>query len=90
MAHFIATVTTITTEETIRLFIDHAYKHHGLPLKLVSDRDTRFTSRFWVALRHILGTRQAMSTTIHPQSDCQAERINRILEDMLRHYIRLA
>ena len=53
IAHFIATITIVTAEETTRLFIDHVYKHHGLPLKLVNDRDTRFTSRFWVALCHI-------------------------------------
>ena len=40
MAHFIATMTTITAKETSRLFIDFVYKHHGLPRKLVSDRDT--------------------------------------------------
>ena len=87
MAHFIATITTVTAEETTRLFIDHIYEHHGFHLKLVNDRDTRFTSRFWIALCHILGTRQAMSTDFHPQSNGQTERINRILEDMFRHYI---
>lgn len=87
MAHFIATVTTVTAEETSRLFIDNVFKHHGLPEKLISDRDTRFTSRFWAALCHILGTRQAMSTAFHPQTDGQTERVNRILEDMLRHYV---
>ncbi len=87
MAHFIATVTTVTAEETSRLFIDFVYKHHGLPRKLISDRDTRFTSRFWVALCNVLGTKQAMSTAFHPQTDGQTERVNRILEDMLRHYV---
>ena len=69
MAHFIATVTIVTIEETTRLFIDHIHKHHGLPLKIVIVRDTRLTSRFWVALCHILGIRQAMSSTFHPQSN---------------------
>ena len=87
MAHFIATVTTVTTEETSRLFIDFVYKHHGLLRKLVNDRDTRFTSRFWVALCNVLGTKQSMSTAFHPQTDKQTERVNRILEDMLRHYV---
>jgi hypothetical protein len=87
MAHFIATVTTVTAEETSRLFIDFVYKHHGLPRKLVCDRDTRFTSRFRVALYNVLGTKQAMSTAFHPQTDGLTERVNRILEDMLRHYV---
>jgi hypothetical protein len=69
MAHFIAIVTTITTEETTRLFVDHVFKIHGLLHKLVSNQDTRFISRFWATLCHILGTRQAMSTAFHPQTD---------------------
>jgi hypothetical protein len=40
MAHFIVPVTTITAEETSRLFRDFVYKHHGLPRNIVSDRDT--------------------------------------------------
>jgi transposase InsO family protein len=84
MAHFIATV---TTEETTRLFIDNVFKYHGLPEKLISDRDTRFTSRFWAALCHILGTRQAMSIAFHPQTNGQTERVNRILKDILRHFV---
>jgi hypothetical protein len=79
MAHFIAAVTTITVEESSRLVIDFVYKHHGLPRKLVSDRDTRFTSRFLVALCDILDIKQAMSTTFHPQIDGQTERVNMIL-----------
>ena len=87
MARFIATVTTITTDETSRLFVDFVYKHHGPPRKLVSDRDTWFTSQFLVALCNVLGTIQAMSTPFHPQIDGQTERVNKILEDMLRHYV---
>jgi hypothetical protein len=40
MAHLIATITTVTIEETTRLFVDHVFKIHGLPYKLVSDQDT--------------------------------------------------
>ena len=87
MAHFIATVTIVTAEELSRLFIDFVYKHRGLPRKLVSDRDTRFTSRFWVALCNILSIKQAISTTFHPRINGQTERVNKILEDMLRHYV---
>ena len=53
MAHFIA---TMTAKEISRVFIDFVYKHHGLPWKLVSDRDKRFTNWFWVALCNVLGT----------------------------------
>ena len=85
MAHFIATVTTITTEETSRLIIDFVYKHHGFPGNLVSDQDTRFTSQFWVALCNVLGTKQTMSATFYPQPNGQTERVNKILQNMLMH-----
>jgi hypothetical protein len=84
MAHFIAIV---TTEETTRFFIDNVFKYHGLPEKLISDQDTQFTSRFWVALYHILGTRQAMYIAFHFQTNDQMGRVNRILEDMLRNFV---
>ena len=66
IAHFIAILTTIIADKTSRLFIDFVYKHQGLSKKLVSDRDTRFTSGIWVALCNVLGTKQTMSTTFHP------------------------
>lgn len=66
MAHFIATVTIVSVQETTRLSIENIYKFHGLPFELVKDRDTRFISQFWVALCHILGTRQTISIAFHP------------------------
>jgi RNase H-like domain found in reverse transcriptase/Reverse transcriptase (RNA-dependent DNA polymerase)/Integrase zinc binding domain/Chromo (CHRromatin Organisation MOdifier) domain/Retroviral aspartyl protease/Integrase core domain len=87
MTHLIATTTNCTAEETARLFYDNVVKLHGLPRTLVSDRDTRFTSKFWEELCSLCGTRQSMGTAYHPQSDGQTERVNRVLEDMLRHYV---
>jgi len=87
MAHFMPTTIHVTAEGTARLFRDHVYKLHGLPRVILSDRDARFTSRFWNALHGLLGTRLAMSTVFHPQTDGQTEQVNRILEDMLRHYV---
>ena len=86
MVHYIDMVSAISAEETSRLFIDFVYEHHGLHRKLVSDRDTRFTSGFWVVLCTVLGTKQAMSTTFHPVYG-QTERVKRNLKDMLRHYV---
>ena len=57
---------------------------HGVPLSIVSDRDTRFTSQFWRSLQESLGTHLKFSTAYHPQTDGQSERTIQILEDMLR------
>ena len=57
---------------------------HSVPKKIVSDRGTQFTSHFWKQLHESLGTRLEFSTTFHPQTDGQTERVNQILEDMLR------
>jgi hypothetical protein len=53
----------------------------------VTDRDPLFTSQFSRALCEMLGTKQAMSTAYHPQTDGQTERVNRVMEDMLRMYV---
>ena len=57
---------------------------HGIPVSIVSDRDTRFTSHFWRSLQTALGTQLSYSTAYHPQTDGQSERTIQILEDMLR------
>ena len=56
---------------------------HGVPISIVSDRDPRFTSRFWHSLQAALGTRLHFSTTFHPHTDGQSERTIQTLEDML-------
>ncbi|GKB17167.1 putative reverse transcriptase domain-containing protein [Tanacetum coccineum] len=57
---------------------------HGVPVSIVSDRDNRFTSRFWQRFQEDLGTRVYFSTTYHPQTDGQSERTIQTLEDMLQ------
>ena len=62
-------------------------KLNGVPISILSDRDTRFVSRFWDSLQRSLGSKLKFSTTFHPQSDGQSERTIQVLEDMLRAYI---
>jgi hypothetical protein len=87
MVHFAPTYTDCSAIDVARLFNDTVFKHHGLPSKLISDRDPRFTSKFWTELTRLLGTKLKMSAASHPQTDGQTERSNRVLEDYLRHYI---
>ncbi|GJW77626.1 putative ribonuclease H-like domain-containing protein [Tanacetum coccineum] len=59
-------------------------KGHGVPLSIISDRDSRFASGFWRSLQNALGTNLNMSTAYHPETDGQSERTIQTLEDMLR------
>ncbi|KAE8985608.1 hypothetical protein PF005_g23073 [Phytophthora fragariae] len=76
----------VTADESAELFLDLVFRHHGLPESIVSDREPRFTSAFWPRLFALLGTRLLMSTAAHPETDGQTERVNRVLEDVLRSY----
>ncbi len=87
MVHLAPCTDEVNAEGLAEIFLHNVFKLHGLPRELVSDRDTRFTSKFWQALVHRLGITQAMSSAFHPQTDGNTERVNRVLEDMLRHFI---
>ncbi|GJP72182.1 hypothetical protein CLOP_g2934 [Closterium sp. NIES-67] len=84
MGHFIPTHTTARTEETAQLFVRYIISQHGIPTTLISDRDPKFTSKFWKELMSLLGTKLAMSSAYHPQTDGQTERLNQIVEQLLR------
>ena len=86
MVRFIPCNHKITAVQLAKLFVQEIFKLHGLPQVIVSDRDPKFTSDFWRALFQQLGTKLAMSSGYHPQTDGQTERTNRTLEEMLRHY----
>ena len=83
-AHFLLVKVTYTTDKYARLYIAEIIKLHGVPVSIVSDRDKKSTSRFWVSLQTALGTSLKFSTTFHPQTDGQSEKTIQILEDMLR------
>ncbi|KAG2811654.1 hypothetical protein PC113_g23639 [Phytophthora cactorum] len=86
MVHLAAVPAEVTAVQTARLFVDMMFKHHGMPLDIVSDRDPRFTARFWQEEFTLLGTQLSMSTADHPQTDGQTERVNRVLGDLLKSY----
>ncbi|KAF1332749.1 reverse transcriptase, partial [Globisporangium splendens] len=86
MVHLAPVSDKISAEMTAKVFVDVVFRLHGLPVEIVSDRDTRFTSKFWRALFGLLDTKLAMSTAAHPETDGQTERVNRVLEDVLRSY----
>ena len=74
------------SEEVARLFRDHAFPYTGIPKKIISDRDTRFTSQFFKELCDQLDIKQNVSLAYHPQTDGQSERTNQTLETILRIY----
>ena len=87
MVHAAPCKTTIDAPGLAALFLTEVFRHHGLPKTLITDRDARFTSDFWRALCASLGVQQCMSSAYHPQTDGQTERMNRTLEEVMRHYI---
>ncbi|CAJ2666354.1 unnamed protein product [Trifolium pratense] len=66
------------------IYVGQIVKLHGIPTSIISDRDPRFTSRFWESLQEALGTKLRLSSAYHPQTDGQSERTIQSLEDLLR------
>ncbi|GJV72888.1 reverse transcriptase domain-containing protein [Tanacetum coccineum] len=83
-AHFIPTQETDSMETLTRLYIKEIVSRHGVPISIISDRDSHFTSKLWQSLQSALGTQLDMSTTYHLETDGQSERTIQTLEDMLR------
>jgi hypothetical protein len=85
--HLIPTHTTATAASTADLFFNVVVRHHGVPAKIISDRDVRFVSMFWRALWRKCGTKLNMSTSFHPETDGQSERTNKTVEQGVRAYV---
>ena len=88
MDHLAAVPDSNDAEGTEKLFIDRVFRQHGFPVAIVSDRDPRFTGNFWKSIFKVLGTCLDMSTADHPQTYGQTERVNRVVNDILRRYLR--
>ena len=83
-AHFLPMKVNFSMDRLASLYIKEIVRMHGVPVSIVSDRDPRFTSRFWHSLQKALGTKLSFSTAFHPQTDGQSERVIQVLEDLLR------
>jgi transposase InsO family protein len=83
VAHFIPVKTTYSRPQVVELYMSRIVCLRGVPKKIVSDRGTQFTSKFWERLHETLDTQLRFSSAYHPQTDGQTERVNQILEDML-------
>ena len=84
VAHFIPVKTTYRGDKLAELYISRIVCLHGVPKVIVSDRGPQFTSYFWGCLHKAMGTNLSFSSAYHPQTDGQTERVNQILEDLLR------
>ncbi|GJQ97501.1 putative reverse transcriptase domain-containing protein [Tanacetum coccineum] len=83
-AHFLPMREDYKMDRLARLYLNEIVARHGVPISIISDRDSCFTSRFWQSMQEALGTRLDMSTAYHPQTDGQSESTIQTFEDMIR------
>jgi transposase InsO family protein len=86
-AHFILIRDTYDVTDVAHVFVSEVIRLHEIPKKIISDRDSRFTSRFWISLQSALGTQLNLIATYHPKTDGKTERVNQVMEEMLRMYV---
>jgi hypothetical protein len=84
IAHFLSVEVKYPVITYAELYIARILSLHGVPKTIVSDRGPQFVSKFWEELHKSLGTKLFHSSAYHPQTNGQTERVNQILEDMLR------
>ena len=77
-SHFIPVRTNYGGEKLAKLYMENIVKLYAVPSRIVSDRGTQFTPRFWKSLHKAMGTKLDFSSIYHPQTDGQIERVNRL------------
>eukprot|EP00253_Pinus_taeda_P026297 PITA_26297 len=87
LTHFILVQSTYRVVQIAHVFMQNIFKLHGLPKTIISDHDVKFTSVFWKTLFEELGTQLNFTMACHPQTDRQTERVNQVVEDILRAYV---
>ncbi|GBG70050.1 hypothetical protein CBR_g4878 [Chara braunii] len=87
-ARLIAMPETAKTDHIIKLFMDNWVRDFGLHTSIVSDRDVRFTSELWQSTAEQMGTKLQMTSGNRPESNGQAKQMNRVVQHLLRHYIK--
>jgi len=85
--HFLPFLHPFTAAVVAKLFLNNVYRLHGLPTTIISDRDRIFTSQFWRELFYLGDVSLQMSSSYHPQSDGQTERLNQTMETFLRCFV---
>ncbi|WVZ81128.1 LOW QUALITY PROTEIN: hypothetical protein U9M48_028544 [Paspalum notatum var. saurae] len=83
-AHFIPVKNWYNAQKYAEIYISRIVSLHGVPRTITSDKGSLFVSRFWEQLQTALGTTSIHSSAYHPQTSGHVERVNQILEDMLR------
>src|SRR6185437_14828303 len=83
-AHFLLVKTHYSSHHYVEIYMARIVSLHGVPKTIISDRGSQFVAHFWEQLHASLGTQLIRSSAYHPQTDGQIERINQILEDMIR------
>ncbi|KAJ9520225.1 hypothetical protein QJQ45_030181, partial [Haematococcus lacustris] len=88
MVHLVKTWESMTATQYAKLFLEHVFRLHGMPRSVVSDRGPQFHNKFWAEVTKLLQVQVNLSSAYHPETDGQTERVNRVVEEMLRHFIR--
>ena len=87
MVHFVPCPASCKAPDVARLYVQNIFRLHGWPKTIITDRDGRFIDQFWQSMCSQLGADMIMSTAHHHETAGQAERMNRVLEETLRHFV---
>ncbi|KAJ9506933.1 hypothetical protein QJQ45_016510 [Haematococcus lacustris] len=87
MVHLVPTRESISAFDMATHFFHEVVRLHGMPASVITDRGPHFNSHFWEHVCALCKVAHYMSSAYHPESDGQTERVNRVIEEMLRHYV---